>query len=119
VEARCHRRRPQDGLSTSAGHLVVAVLETIAVRAARLGAPVDVDIGAPLTRLSVDGGLAKRRALMRAVCERSSPVTSDGSRVTFSTWAPSRSTRLPDTDGATVTCSAAWLISQTKRRRLD
>jgi len=60
-------RHAQDDLSTSVGHLVVAVAERIAVWVAGLGALVEVDIGAPLTRLSVDGGLAKRRALMQAV----------------------------------------------------
>ena len=54
-------------LSATVGHLVVAVLEGIAAQVAELGALVAVDLGTPLTRLRVDGGLTKSRTLMQAV----------------------------------------------------
>lgn len=54
-------------LSTTPGHLVLAVLEGIAAQVAELGSSVAVDLGAPLTRLRVDGGLTQSRTLMQAV----------------------------------------------------
>ncbi|HEY5820908.1 MAG TPA: FGGY family carbohydrate kinase [Propionibacteriaceae bacterium] len=54
-------------LSTTAGHLVVAVLEGIAAQVAELGSLVAQDLGTPLTQLRVDGGLTQSRTLMQAV----------------------------------------------------
>lgn len=54
-------------LSTSTGHLVLAVLEGIAAQVAELGALVALDLGTGLTRLRVDGGLTQSRTLMQAV----------------------------------------------------
>lgn len=56
-------------LSTDAGHLVLAVLQGIAAQVAELGALVAKDMGQPLTRLRVDGGLTQSRVLMQAVAD--------------------------------------------------
>jgi glycerol kinase len=56
-------------LSTSVGHLVVAVLQGIAAQVAELSTLVAVDLGAPLSRLRVDGGLTKCKTLMQAVAD--------------------------------------------------
>ncbi len=53
-------------LSTGRGQLVRAVLEGIAAQVATLSALVGADLGAPLTRLRVDGGLTRSRVLMQA-----------------------------------------------------
>ncbi len=56
-------------LSTTPGHLVLAVLQGIAAQVARLGDLAAADIGEPLTRLRADGGLTRSRALMQAVSD--------------------------------------------------
>ncbi|MEV4377778.1 FGGY-family carbohydrate kinase [Streptosporangium sp. NPDC049644] len=48
-------------LSTGSGHLVLAVLQGIAAQVAELGDLVAADLGQPLTRLRVDGGLTRSR----------------------------------------------------------
>lgn len=53
-------------LSTRREHLVLAVLQGIAAQVAELATLVEADLGAPLTRLRVDGGLTRSRALMQA-----------------------------------------------------
>lgn len=53
-------------LATTRGHLVRAVLEGIAAQVAELTTLVARDLGAPLTRLRVDGGLTRSRVLMQA-----------------------------------------------------
>ncbi|MEV4014086.1 FGGY family carbohydrate kinase [Nonomuraea angiospora] len=53
-------------LSTGRGHLVRALLEGIAAQVAALTALVGADLGAPLSRLRVDGGLTRSRVLMQA-----------------------------------------------------
>ncbi|WP_182904720.1 FGGY family carbohydrate kinase [Microbispora sp. H13382] len=53
-------------LSTRPGHLIRAVLEGIAAQVADLAAVVAADLGRPLTRLRVDGGLTGSAALMQA-----------------------------------------------------
>jgi glycerol kinase len=53
-------------LSTGRGHLVRAVLEGIAAQVATLAALTGDDLGTPLTRLRVDGGLTRSRVLMQA-----------------------------------------------------
>lgn len=54
-------------LSTGVGQLILAVLEGIAAQIAELGTLVAVDLGTPLTRLRVDGGLTRCRTLMQSV----------------------------------------------------
>ncbi|RZS77539.1 glycerol kinase [Motilibacter rhizosphaerae] len=54
-------------LSTSRGHLVLAVLEGIAAQVAELASLVEHDLDGPLQRLRVDGGLTQSRVLMQAV----------------------------------------------------
>jgi glycerol kinase len=54
-------------LSTRPGHLVLAVLEGIAAQVAELGTLVERDLGQPLQRLRVDGGLTQCQVLMQAV----------------------------------------------------
>lgn len=54
-------------LSTTVGHIVVAVLEGIAAQVAELAILVSQDLGTPLAQLRVDGGLTKSRTLMQAV----------------------------------------------------
>ena len=56
-------------LSTTAGHLVVAVLQGIAAQVAELGTSVEKDLGRPLSRLRVDGGLTQCRTLMQSVAD--------------------------------------------------
>ncbi|MEV4746239.1 FGGY family carbohydrate kinase [Streptosporangium sp. NPDC049248] len=56
-------------LSTGSGHLVLAVLQGIAAQVAELGDLVAADLGQPLTRLRVDGGLTRSRVLMQAVAD--------------------------------------------------
>ena len=53
-------------LSSGRGHLVRAVLEGIAAQVATLTSLVAHDLGTPLTRLRVDGGLTRSRILMQA-----------------------------------------------------
>ncbi|MEU6413936.1 FGGY family carbohydrate kinase [Microbispora sp. NPDC046933] len=53
-------------LSTRPGHLIRAVLEGIAAQVADLAAVVAADLGRPLARLRVDGGLTRSAALMQA-----------------------------------------------------
>ncbi len=53
-------------LSSGPGHLVRALLEGIAAQVATLTSLVALDLGAPLTRLRVDGGLTRSAALMQA-----------------------------------------------------
>ena len=56
-------------LSTTVGHLVVAILQGIAAQVAELGSSVAQDLGQPLTRLRVDGGLTQCRTLMQSVAD--------------------------------------------------
>ena len=53
-------------LSSDRGHLVRALLEGIAAQVATLTSLVAEDLGRPLTRLRVDGGLTRSRTLMQA-----------------------------------------------------
>jgi glycerol kinase len=53
-------------LSSTRGHLVQALLEGIAAQVASLTALVAKDLGSPLTRLRVDGGLTRSARLMQA-----------------------------------------------------
>jgi glycerol kinase len=53
-------------LSSDRGHLVRALLEGIAAQVATLTSLVAEDLGRPLTRLRVDGGLTRSRVLMQA-----------------------------------------------------
>jgi glycerol kinase len=53
-------------LSSGRGHLVRALLEGIAAQVATLTSLVAEDLGRPLTRLRVDGGLTRSKALMQA-----------------------------------------------------
>jgi glycerol kinase len=56
-------------LSTTVGHLVVAILQGIAAQVAELGSSVAQDLGRPLTRLRVDGGLTQCKTLMQSVAD--------------------------------------------------
>jgi glycerol kinase len=56
-------------LSTTVGHLVLAILQGIAAQVAELGSAVAQDLGRPLTRLRVDGGLTRCRTLMQSVAD--------------------------------------------------
>lgn len=56
-------------LSTGRGHLVLAVLQGIAAQVAELAGLVGTDLGAPLGRLRVDGGLTRCRTLMQATAD--------------------------------------------------
>lgn len=56
-------------LSTGPEHLVLAVLQGFAAQVAGLGALVSADLGEPLRRLRVDGGLTRSRVLMQAVAD--------------------------------------------------
>jgi glycerol kinase len=56
-------------LSTTVGHLVVAILQGIAAQVAELGSSVTQDLGQPLTRLRVDGGLTQCQTLMQSVAD--------------------------------------------------
>lgn len=53
-------------LSSERGHLVRAVLEGVAAQVACLAGLVAQDLGQPLTRLRVDGGLTRSAVLMQA-----------------------------------------------------
>jgi glycerol kinase len=53
-------------LSSGRGQLVRALLEGVAAQVATLTSLVGEDLGSPLTRLRVDGGLTRSRALMQA-----------------------------------------------------
>ncbi|GAA3454841.1 FGGY family carbohydrate kinase [Dactylosporangium matsuzakiense] len=53
-------------LDTGRGHIVRAVLEGIAAQVATLVGVTGSDLGRPLTRLRVDGGLTRSRVLMQA-----------------------------------------------------
>jgi glycerol kinase len=53
-------------LSSGRGHLVRALLEGIAAQVAALAELVGTDLGRPLTRLRVDGGLTRSTVLMQA-----------------------------------------------------
>lgn len=57
------------GLATGPGELVLSVLEGIAAQVAELIDLIGRDIGQPLTRLRVDGGLTQSRRLMQAVAD--------------------------------------------------
>lgn len=56
-------------LSTGSEHLVRAVLEGIAAQVAELARAMASDLGQPLQRLRVDGGLTQSRVLMQAVAD--------------------------------------------------
>ena len=56
-------------LSTGPEHVVLAVLQGIAAQVAELGRLVADDIGRPLHRLRVDGGLTRSRVLMQSVAD--------------------------------------------------
>ncbi|MGI8313076.1 amino acid permease [Saccharopolyspora hattusasensis] len=56
-------------LSTEAGHLVKAALDGIAAQVTELVDCAARDIGEPLSRLRVDGGLTRSRVLMQAVAD--------------------------------------------------
>jgi glycerol kinase len=56
-------------LSTTVGHLVVAILQGIAAQVAELGSAVAEDLGGPLQRLRVDGGLTRCTTLMQSVAD--------------------------------------------------
>lgn len=53
-------------LSSTRGHLIQAILEGIAAQVASLTSLVAKDLGTPLTRLRVDGGLTRSARLMQA-----------------------------------------------------
>jgi glycerol kinase len=53
-------------LSTGRGEVVLALLQGIAAQVAMLARSVAGDLGRPLTRLRVDGGLTRSRVLMQA-----------------------------------------------------
>lgn len=57
-------------LSTGPEHLVLAVLQGIAAQVGELARLVANDLGAPLQRLRVDGGLTRSRRLMQAVADQ-------------------------------------------------
>jgi len=56
-------------LSTTVGHLVVAILQGIAAQVAELGSAVATDLRGPLRRLRVDGGLTRCETLMQSVAD--------------------------------------------------
>lgn len=56
-------------LSTSREQLVSAMVQGLAAQVAELADLVAADIGAPLTRLRVDGGLTRSRSFMQAVAD--------------------------------------------------
>ncbi|MFC0449975.1 FGGY family carbohydrate kinase [Rhodococcus jostii] len=53
-------------LSTGRGHVVLAVLQGIAAQVGELMSAIESDIGTPLARLRVDGGLTQSKVLMQA-----------------------------------------------------
>jgi glycerol kinase len=56
-------------LSSTAGHLVLAVLQGIAAQVAALTRSIAMDLGVPLTTLRVDGGLTRSAVLMQSVAD--------------------------------------------------
>jgi glycerol kinase len=56
-------------LSTTAGHIVLAVLQGIAAQVAELGELITADSGLPIQRLRVDGGLTQSATLMQSVAD--------------------------------------------------
>jgi glycerol kinase len=56
-------------LSTRPEHLVLAVVQGIAAQVAEIATLVEKDLGQPLTRLRVDGGLTQSRTLMQATAD--------------------------------------------------
>jgi glycerol kinase len=56
-------------LSTTAGHIVLAVLQGIAAQVAELGELIAADSALPRQRLRVDGGLTRSSTLMGAVAD--------------------------------------------------
>lgn len=64
---RPHAKAAFTGLSlgTERGHLVRAAIDGIAAQVALLAAAAGRDLGAPLTRLRVDGGLTRSRTLLQ------------------------------------------------------
>ena len=56
-------------LSTTVGHLVVAILQGIAAQVAELGSAVATDLRGHLRRLRVDGGLTRCETLMQSVAD--------------------------------------------------
>lgn len=56
-------------LSTGRGHLIAAVLEGIAAQTAELVDATVFDLGRPLSRLRVDGGLTESHRLMQATAD--------------------------------------------------
>lgn len=56
-------------LSTEAGHLVKALVDGLAAQVAELADCVARDLGRPLRRLRVDGGLTRSTVLMQAVAD--------------------------------------------------
>ncbi|MFJ4295622.1 FGGY family carbohydrate kinase [Curtobacterium sp. NPDC089689] len=56
-------------LSTSSQHLVRAVLEGIAAQVAEVARSMAQDLGQPLQRLRVDGGLTQSKVLMQSVAD--------------------------------------------------
>ncbi|GII66667.1 carbohydrate kinase [Sphaerisporangium krabiense] len=54
------------GLATTRGRLVRAVVEGLAAQVATLARAMSADIGVPVTRLRVDGGLTRSHTLMQA-----------------------------------------------------
>jgi glycerol kinase len=56
-------------LSTRPGHLVRAVVDGIAAQVAELIHLMQTDLGAPIGRLRVDGGLTRSRVLMQATAD--------------------------------------------------
>ena len=56
-------------LATRPEHLILAVLQGIAAQVAELATLVGDEIGEPLRRLRVDGGLTQSRTLMQAVAD--------------------------------------------------
>ncbi|MFC9553527.1 FGGY family carbohydrate kinase [Rhodococcus sp. NPDC056960] len=56
-------------LSTGRGHLVRAVLQGIAAQVGEVMSAIEADIGTPLARLRVDGGLTQSKVLMQATAD--------------------------------------------------
>ena len=56
-------------LATNTGQLVRAAIEGIAAQVAALTSSIAIDLGAPLQRLRVDGGLVRCRTLMQATAD--------------------------------------------------
>lgn len=56
-------------LATRPEHLILAVLQGIAAQVAELAGLINADLGAPLTRLRVDGGLTNCRTLLQCTTD--------------------------------------------------